>query len=105
MIFINHGAALEIAKQILLSTSSTNKLNLMLILASKYLQRFDIKICHKLSKQYIVPNLLSWLASTNLDIKPVSIKSELNTLFTISLIQIEPAFRQKILDRYKSDLN
>lgn len=46
-IFKNHGAVLGIAKQTLLSTSSIDKLNLRLIRASEYLQRFNIEIRHK----------------------------------------------------------
>lgn len=59
LIFINHGMVLRIAKQISLSTFSTNKLNLRLIRASEYLQRFNIEIYHKLGKQYIVLDTLS----------------------------------------------
>ena len=105
LIFTDHGAALGIAKQTLLSTSSTDKLNLRLIRASEYLQRFNIEIRYKPGKQHIVPDILSRLASTNLDVKPVSMEGELDALFTVSLVQMEPAFKQKILDGYKSDLN
>ena len=98
LIYTDHGAALGIAKQILLSTSSTDKPNLRLIWASEYLQRFNIKIRHKPSKQYIVPDVLSRLVSTNSDVKLVSMESELDALFTVSLVQMEPTFKQKILD-------
>ena len=37
--------------------------------------------------------------------KPIFIKDELDALFIVLLVQIEPAFKQKILDKYKSDLN
>ncbi len=105
LIFTNHGAALGIAKQTSLSTSFTDKLNLRLIWAFKYLQRFNIEIRHKLGKWHIVLNTLSWLASTNSDIKPESIEGELDALFTVLLVQMDPILKQKILDKYKSDLN
>lgn len=69
---MDHDAILEIAKQILLSTCSTDNLNLRLMQVSKYLQRFYIKICYKSGNQHIVPDILSWLASTNLNAKPIS---------------------------------
>lgn len=48
--YTDHGAALGIAKQITLSTSSTDKLNLRLIWASDYMQRFSLIIHHKPGK-------------------------------------------------------
>ena len=105
LIFTDHGAALGIAKQISLSTSSTDKLNLRLIWASEYLQRFNIEIRHKPGKQHIVPDVLSRLASTNSDTKPEPAEGELDALFTVSLVQMDPVLKQKILDGYKSDLN
>ncbi len=86
LIFTDYDAALGIVKQTLLSTSSTDKLNLRLIWASKSLQRFNIEIHHKPGKQYIVPDTLSWLASTNSDTKPESIEGGLDTLFTVLLV-------------------
>ncbi len=50
LIFANHDAALGIAKQILLLTSSTDKLKLKLIWVFEYLQRFNIEIRHNPSK-------------------------------------------------------
>lgn len=93
LIFTDYGAALEIAKETLASKSSTDKLNLGLIWVFEYLQKFNIEIYHKQSKQYIVPNVFFRLASTNLDAKPVSIEGELDALFTVLLVQIEPALK------------
>ncbi len=105
LILTDHGTALGITKQISLLTSSTNKPNLRLIRASKYLQRFNIEIRHKPGKQHIVSDALSRLPSTNSDTKPEPTKGELDALFTFLLVQMDPALKEKILDEYKSDLN
>lgn len=94
-IFTHHGAVLRIAKQTLLLTSSTYQLNLMFIWASKYLQRFNIEICHKLGKKHIVSNTLSQLAFANFDIKPASIEAGLDMLFIFFLVQINLALKKK----------
>lgn len=65
--YTDHGAALGIAKQTTLSTSSTDKLNLRLIRASDYIQRFNIILKHKPGKQHVVPDALSRLPTNNSD--------------------------------------
>lgn len=102
---MDHGVALGIAKQKLLSSSSTHKFNLRLILISEYLQRSNIEIYYKPGKQHIIPDVLFQLAFINLDTKTISMKSKLDILFTILLVSIDSAFKQNILERYKSDLN
>lgn len=59
IIHTDHGANIGIVKQISLFTMSTEKLNLRLIRASEYLQRFNLDIRHKPGKQHIVPDALS----------------------------------------------
>ena len=62
IIYTDHGAALGIAKQTTMSTSSTAKLNLRLIRASEYIQRFrNLEFRYKPGKQYIIPDALSYL--------------------------------------------
>ena len=103
VIYTDHGAALGIAKQTSLSTSSTDKLNLRLVRASDYIQRFNLDIRHKPGKQHIVPDALSRLASDNINAPDHD--GELDALFTVSLVEMDPDFKQRILDGYKSDLN
>ena len=50
IIYIDHDAALKIIKQISLITSLIDKLNLRLMRASDYLQRFNLNIRHKFKK-------------------------------------------------------
>ena len=58
-IYTNYGASLGIAKQTSLGTTSTERSNLRLVRASKYIQRFDIELCHKEGKSNTIPNALS----------------------------------------------
>ena len=47
VIYIDHDVVLKIVKQITFITLSTNKLNLRLIKAFDYVQRFNLKIRYK----------------------------------------------------------
>ena len=106
VIYTDHGSALGIASQTTLTTTSTDKLNLRLVRASDYIQRFNLDIRHKPGKQHIVPDALSRLASANINTPPRnSDEGELDALFTASLVEMDPQFKQRILDGYKSDLN
>lgn len=49
--------------------------------------------------------MLFRLVFTNSDMKSVFIKDKLDTLFIVLLVQIKLAFKQKILNIYKLDLN
>ena len=103
VIFTDHNAALDIAKQTSITIASTDKLNLQLIRALNYIQRFNVELRHKPNKQHIVPNALSRLTSTNTGIAPA--KSELDALFTTTLVKVEENFRRKLVAGYTSDLN
>ncbi len=103
IVYTDHGAALGIAKQTTLTTTSTDKLNLRLVRASDYIQRFNLEFRHKPGKQHIVPDALSRLASDNTEENTED--GILDVLFTTSLVEMEEGFRKRILDGYKSDLN
>ena len=105
VIYTDHDAALDIATQTTLKTTSTDKLNLRLIRASDYIQRFNLDIRHKPGKQHVVPNALSRLSSDNAEPKTAENDDELDALFTASLVEMNEAFRKRIVDDYKSDLN
>ena len=105
IIFTNHDVVLDIAKQISLIISSTNKLNLRLIKTSNYIQRFDLEIRHKLEKQHIIFDAFSRLTNTNIKSRIFDENNELNVLFITILIEIEKVFRNKFIVDYKSDLN
>lgn len=102
IIYTDHGAALGIARQTSLTTTSTDKLNLRLVRASDYIQRFNLEFRHKPGKQHIVPDALSRLASAN-DSHNNHDEGELDALFTASLVEMDPEFKKKIIDGYRDD--
>ena len=73
------GAALDIARQVTLSTTSTEELNLR--------QRFRLDIRHKPGELHIVPDALSGLETTNTDstLKQIGDESELDVLLSLPL--------------------
>ena len=79
IVYTDHGAALGIAKQVTLSTTSTDKLNLRLVRASDYVQRFRLDIRHKPGKLHIVPDALSRLETTNVDTSMKEDQGELDS--------------------------
>ena len=106
VIYIDHDVALDIVAQITLTTISIDKLNLRLVRASNYIQRFNLNIRHKFDKQHIVSNVLFRLINVNIN---ASIKDfdddEFDALFIMSLVEMNSMFKQRILDDYKTDLN
>jgi len=86
----------------------TEKQNLCLMCASKYLQHFNLNICHKPEKQHIVSDTLLQLASTMLpetDIK----ESKLDTLFVVNTLFVETyaemldEFQKCLIQGYNED--
>lgn len=102
IVYTDHGAALGIAKQVTLSTTSTDKLNLRLVRASDYVQRFRLDIRHKPGKLHIVPDALSRLATSNQD-PTMSEEGELDVLFTTSMVSLHDDFRKVISNGYEND--
>ena len=98
IVYIDHDATLNIAKQTTLFTSFIDKLNLRLVRASDYIQRFDLIIRHKSDKLHIVSNALSRFSS--ISVFEQNFESELNVLFTISLIEIDNVFKARIVNDY-----
>ena len=78
VVFTDHAANTSIVKQITLTTSNTDKLNLRLIRASFYLSQFDLKIKYRLDKNHIVLDALSRLSSENDSAIDRIISAELN---------------------------
>ena len=104
VVYTDHGAALGIAKQVTLSTSSTDKLNLRLVRASDYIQRFRLDIRHKPGRLHVVPDALSRLATTNEDpTMQNKDEGELDVLFTTSLVELSQDFRDLLADQYAKD--
>ena len=104
--YINHDAALEIFKQTSLIIVSIDKLNLRLVRTSNYIQRFDLKLRHKLDKAHIISDALSRLASINMNIDAYE-EDELNALlaYIFIIVDLDKVFRKKIIKNYTTDLN
>ena len=104
IIHTDHGASVGIAKQTSLTTSSTDKLNLRLVRASEYLQRFDLDIRYKPGKQHIVPDALSRLSNAGTSTSDRS-EAELDALYayTTSLVELDEQFKTKLREGYKLD--
>jgi len=65
IIYTDHTAAVEIEHQFSLNTTAVKKLNLRLVRASEYLQRFQLKIRYKSGKTNIISDALFRLFSSN----------------------------------------
>ena len=105
VIYTDHSAAVGLVRQTSLNTASVEKLNLRLVRASEYLQRFRIEIRHKPGKANIVPDALSRLASR--DYGTNSEESELDALtidvFPVSLIQVSDSFKDRVKQGYDKE--
>ena len=84
IIWTDHATTIAITWQTSLTTSFTDKLNLHLVQAAAYIQRFRLEIHHKSGKQNTVPNALSRLScqEAEADEEPI-----LDTLFTKPILQ------------------
>ena len=115
ILYTNHDATLNIAKQTILSTFSTDKFNLRLVRTSNYIQRFNLNIRHKSKKLHIILDALSRLFTisfasnskfnTTIFIFVNTKYDEFDTLHAnvhciASLIEIDSAFKKRIIDEY-----
>ena len=100
VIYTNHDATLEFVKQTTLIISSIDKLNLRLVLASNYIQRFNFDIRHKFDKQHIIFDVFFRLVSLNDNTKKSIDKNELDALFITILIEMKIVFRNQLLKDY-----
>lgn len=80
------------------------KMNLHLVRSSQFLQQLKMNVQHKLSKEHIIRDTLSCLASTNVGCVDPSY-SELNTLFmyNMTLVKIHPGLVLRILADYEDN--
>ena len=102
IVYIDHEVSVEIVKQTNLSTSFIDKLNLKLIRASEYIQRFLLNIRHKSKKLHVVFDALSKLftsdkSSSNDD------ENEFDVLFTVFMIEMNSKFKATMIDEYKKN--
>ena len=108
IVYTDHSATIAIVRQTSMNTVSTEKLNLRLIRASEYLQRFRLDVRYKTGKSNIVPDALSRLASREQHSTTTSDESVLDALyetcgFPVSLVEVSEDFRRRLLDGYQND--
>jgi len=110
IIFTNYALLVKILKKSnLITIVFTNKLNLYLIQARKYLFRFPLLICYKLSKANFILDALSCLLIVNnlkLEVKDAIIapltnkgKGELNALFACNAF-IDKIAHNKVYNKF-----
>lgn len=85
-----------------MNTTSVEKLNLRLIQASEYLQRFYLDVRYKPGKANIVPNILSRLASRESRARPDNESLDVQA-YPVSLVEISNKFKQRLLKGYKQE--
>ena len=103
IVYIDHDAALDIAKQTTLITSSIDRFNLRLIRASNYVQRFNLDIRHKFEKLHLISDALFRL-STKMSLSFHDENDKLNVLFTIFFVEMTSKFRDRIVADYVKNL-
>lgn len=102
--FTDHSGTVQIAKQTSLTTSSTDKLNLRLVRASQYLSQFDLTVVHKPGIKHVVPDAISRLKAFILERPSGDVLEDLPTYaFHISLVALNPAFKDELIKEYKTD--
>lgn len=101
----DHLAILDILQQSsITSTSSIIRLNLRLIRASQFLQQFKFDVRHKPGKEHIIPDALSWLASSNIGTaEPFYLELDALCLYNTTLIEIHPTLVSRIIASYNVD--
>ena len=103
VVYTDHGAALGISKQTSMTTSSTAKLNLRLIRASEYIQRFrSIEFRHKPGKQHIIPDALSRLSQTGSQARSQE-EGQLDLCYHITLVEMSESFKSRLVAEYAKD--
>jgi hypothetical protein len=109
VVWTDHSATVQIMKQMTLTSSSTDKLNLRLVRASQYCSQFQLNIRHRPGRLNIVPDALSRLLNKVADSKnrPLGdiledIDDEVHTYHT-TVIEMSSEFRNKIKRAYLED--
>ena len=101
----DHSAILDILQHSsITSTSSTMRLNLRLVRASQFLQQFKLDVRNKLSKEYIILDILSRLASSNIGtIEPSYSELDALFLYNTTFIKIHLTLVSRIIAGYNID--
>jgi len=119
IVYTDHAAAVEIEHQFNLNTITVKKLNLRLVRASEYLQRFQLKIQYKSGKTNIISDTLFRLFSSNnvheqlasREYQPESDESILEALqanvstvtYAETLMNVLPELQQRLKNSYTKE--
>ena len=108
IVHTDHSATIGIAKQTTLSTTSTDKLNLRLIRAADYIQRFNLDLRHIAGKTNIVPDALSRLTvNPPFSTKPNGEEGELDMLtaynYETVFVEMRQDLREELVKAYTTD--
>ena len=101
VIYTDHSATVQIAKQTSLSTSSTDKLNLRLVRASQYLSQYNLDIRHKSGKTNVVPDALSRLPGEPTPQEDTGILDK--SVYHITLVSMSDDFKSRLVEAYHKD--
>ena len=104
IIYINHFIIIDITRQTILSTTLINRLNLRLIRASDYIQRFSLTLKYIPSKTNIILDVLSRFEIINeLLINLENLELDVLFVVIIIIIKISNKFKQKLINKYKKN--
>ena len=105
IIFTDHSATTDIARQVTLSSSSADRLNLRLVRASQYVSQFDLDVRWRPGKQNVVPDALSRLLhrkEEHRDFKSPGVLDEIFA-FNFTCTQMSTEYKDKLLKAYAED--
>jgi hypothetical protein len=108
IIFIDHSTIAEIIKQISLTFSNTNKLNLRLVKASQYLFALFIEIRVKLEKFHVISNALFrlfFIMNKNKLTKNENVLKDLQFDFDVLLVQLISEIKTFFFDTKSSHIH
>ena len=105
VVYTDHASTIGISKQTSLNSVSIEKLNLRLVRASEYIQRFRLDVRHRTGKSNTVPDALSRLASDlgrAVDETDEGALDALNAYHT-TLVEMSPGFKDRLAKGYQCD--
>ena len=120
IVYTDHQAIIDIAKQSSLNTSSVVRLNLRHVRASEYLSRFRLDIRHKAGKANTVPDALSRLPTVTEAHSHLMEQAQLQKAtvahpapgasdeapimaYPVAVVELSAAFRRRIRQAYEED--
>lgn len=104
LVFTDHTAVTNIARQVKLASSSADKLNLRLVRASQYLSQFNLDVRYRSEKIHLVPDALSRLLASSAVDSAFSVLDDFSTeAYSAILIEMSSDFKKRLLDEYRDE--